>query len=50
MNPYIYLRRDDDSHGDDGDKSNDEEEEEEGEEGAHLYGQVICQALDIVDF
>ena len=39
MNPFIYLRRDDDSHGDDGDESDDEEEEdEEGEEGAHLHG------------
>ena len=33
MNPFIYLRRDDDSHGDDGDESDDEEEE-----GAHLHG------------
>ena len=38
MNPFIYLRRDDDSHGDDCDESDDEEEEEEEEEGAHLYG------------
>lgn len=37
MNPFISLRRDDDSHGDDGDKS-DEEEEEVEEEGEHFHG------------
>lgn len=42
-NPFISLRRDDDSHGDDGDDNDesdesDEEEEEEEEEGEHLHG------------
>lgn len=37
MNPFIFLRRDDDNHGDDGDES-DKEEEEVEEEGEHFHG------------